>query len=280
MASYSDRIKRLSKVVQLNARCRACGSMLFSMGKDDDIICTFCESYANQTDYSVDFNPEIKDSILAMNKALMEGAWLDGVKFADAVAATNDQYGLYGAATFYSAFSNHTYADVNYNLGGFMYENAAKRSDELKKNPYNAMALTSKSRGYFYRVLKVIEKTSDDDPHTAYLEFITNIKLGRKAQAALAIDKIKATDTTGMLINYAMMVYAERTVDKKAINYIIKEIDNGQVSAFYYLADHLKRERDFAMSKSLLTVLTNSLHMYTALALFDKVVDLERAMDA
>lgn len=279
MASDAISFTKLNKITRLVLRCRSCGSTLYAIGSSADGFCNICEAYVNSLDNNnAQSNPAVSENLGLMSSSLESKKWIDGANYADLLAATKDPYVLYGAATFYSLFSDYTYNDVNYKLGGFMYDNASKRSDDLKKNKYNAMALTSKSREYFYKTLKVIGDISTQSETLIYLNFITNMKLGRNAQAFITLNKMRGWKAGNKLLDYAEMVYAEKTDVKKADVRIVRMMDLNVVNSFYYMAKYLARTKDFDDSKVILNAIVNSTGMPMASTLLNKITDVEKAM--
>ncbi|MDE1861033.1 MAG: hypothetical protein KGH72_04955 [Candidatus Micrarchaeota archaeon] len=268
----------MKSIVQTDIRCRCCGTSLFSAGKLPDEFCTFCEAYGNGKAHNADANPVIKENVLMMGKAMREGAWLDGVKYADAIAEINDPYALYGAANFYAAFSDFTYNDVNYNLEGFMYENSSKRSDDLKKNKYNAMALTSKSREYFYRLLKIATSQTSIDEYMAYLAFMANVKLNRRAYISMTLAVLRGMKLDDSVTHYAEMVYMEKLASAHAAEYVSRMATPGYVNSFYYLASLLAKNKNFDDASSILERLEKSTGMHMASKLLMRISQVEKAM--
>ena len=132
-------IKRLDSAMKTDLVCRSCGNGVISFSGVQESICNFCESYAQMSDKDfVHGSKEIEDGLALMQKNASIGNWTDGAQQADVFGAGKDPYLVFGAANFYRFFSDYTYYSIDYTLGGFMYGNAEKRSDEPKKNKYNA----------------------------------------------------------------------------------------------------------------------------------------------
>lgn len=276
--AYSGYLKALDQIVSTGVKCRCCGYVLFAFSAAQSGFCSFCEAYSNDTYMSINKNIELKDKIIAMSDALSRKSWLEGAKLADELVATGDPSALYGAANFYAAFSDSVYHDVDYTLGGFMYDNASRRSDEPKKNRYNAMGLASKSREYFYKAIKVIGDSKTADPSLLFIVFMANIKLKRNAHAGLALQLLKKDNTAGAIPDYADMVMLELGRHPRALRQIEKMADSGNINAFYYLAHHAAMRKDFNTAKAILSKLSDNTTMLMADELIGRITDVQMAM--
>lgn len=266
-------------LVPFNLTCRSCGSSSDTVDEQDETFCNFCEGYVDQDGITaLHSTPLLEKSVLAMGIAARNGHWLQGMPYADALAATKDPFLLYGAAHFYRFFSDFTYYDVNYNQGGFMYSNAEKRSDELQKNKYNAMALISKSKECLFKALKQISLISPN-ANLLYLKFMCNIRLKRYSQASIALSGLGTFKDSGSLFKYATMVISNETAKSGSKTAFLPDLNtiSGSSNFFYYASKHLAKSGNLEDSIKILTLLTNKIYMPLASSYNRKVIDVSSA---
>lgn len=245
--------------------CRCCGARLYVLSNAKESICNFCESYVSSDDANVVHgNSDTEKNLLNMQRCTVEKRWSDGVAFADALVATRDPHFLFGAASFYQFFSDYTYNDVNYELPGFMYSNAEKRSDEPQKNKYNAMSLISKSKEYLFKIIKIINDTPNPPDTLLFLSFMSNIKLKRYPQAMNLLQSLNAPSVNGVIRDYSNMVFSVEKRDKKAEINMSKSFSQGISNSYYYLAKYFAMKRHIDRSIQLLNQFTGKVNMPSA----------------
>ena len=267
-------LKMIDGITKSNLLCRCCGSVLFVLPGTQESICSFCESYVNTGDINiVHSNREIENNLLKMKENAVEGRWKDGTAYADALAATNDIHFMFGAANFYKFYSDSVYGDVNYNLPGFMYSNAEKRSDEPKKNKYNAMALISKSKGYLFKSIKLINDTPNPSESLLLISFMSNIKLKRYVHAKKVLDSLNAPSIGEISKSYANMVFNVETNTKIAEKFISSSISLGIQNSFYYLSRHLAKKGHLIKSEYVLKKLIEKTGMQEAISFMNSLSD-------
>ncbi len=233
-----DYYLEIDRIIASRMVCKSCGIRPYIIRESGDTVCSFCEAYVAGSSAHPVSDAALSAALSGMAKALSERKWEAGAEHADAIAASADPHLLFGAAAYYKAFSDSVYNDVDYTLGGFMYPNAAKRSDELAKNKNNAMALISKSKGYLFNALKVISSTHGPDASTIFIGFMACMKLGRLHQASMLkgmLDK-SAPET---IRRYAEMASSVTLKAPDAQARIDACFDSGIANSAYYLSRHL-----------------------------------------
>jgi hypothetical protein len=269
-----------SSIVPFNFTCRCCGASSYTTSAQHETFCNFCEFYVNlEAMNAVQGSADAKKNLLGMNNAAQRGQWLQGVPYADALAATKDPFFLYGVSHFYRFFSDFTYYDVNYNLGGFMYSNADKRSDELLKNKYNAMALISRSKEYLFKALKVIS-TAPSDAKLVYLKFMCNMKLKRYALAASNLTDLYGLDDAVTISKYAKMIFTIETASKIPILSKLPDINSASGSAnfFYYVAKHIAKAGDLYTATAILNSVNDKIYMPMAVSYNRRITEVNSAL--
>ena len=248
--------KKTTSIIQSDLLCRCCGAKVNVLSPVTESICNFCEAYVSLQDKDiVHGNSAIEKNLAGMQECAVQGRWVDGTQYADALAATNDPYFLFGASSFFKFFSDYTYYGVDYTLEGFMYSNALRRSDEFQKNKYNAMALISKSKGYLFRALKVISANQHPDGSTLFLSFMANMKLKRAAQAQKILAEINSIQGNALIRSYANMAFSTGTKGKDAEKFIESSLSYGISNSIYYLAMHIAMKKRLDEAISLLDML-------------------------
>ena len=204
-------------------------------------------------------------------------SWVEALKQTDELASTDIPNYLYGAANIYAAFSDYTFYSVNYGLGGFMEANGDKRNDEPYRNPYNSMYLRSKSREYFYRVLGVLGYNQTTNEEQKYLEFMSNMRLGRHAQAEEVLDRISIARSGGLITEYANMVWSVEARTNSAEERLEKLLGKRETNSFYYLAKHLALNKNFKDAKMVLSALIKKADVPMCTSLMRRINEVEAA---
>ena len=228
-------IKRLDSVVQTDLICRCCGNRAIAFSGVQESVCNFCESYVQMADKDfVHGDKSIEEGLERMQKSASVGSWIDGAQQADVFGASKDPYLVFGAANFYRFFSDYTYYSVDYALGGFMYGNAEKRSDEIKKNKYNAVALISKSKEFLFRSLKLMEMLKYSDDSSMLIKLLANMRLKRRTHAEVALNEIDKSSNKAVIKDYAHLAfdYNDKNGERRMSNLMALGVTN----SFYYMA--------------------------------------------
>jgi hypothetical protein len=272
-------IKREDSITLSDLICRCCGNRVYVLSDVQESICNFCEAYVSMRDKDVVHGNRGTESNLAlMQNSAMAGKWEDGVAPAEALAATRNPYFLYGAASFYRFFSDHTYYGVDYTLEGFMYGNAEKRSSE-PQNKHNAMALISKSREFLFAALKIINDTQNPEDPLLFIKFMANVKLGRKVHAQKALAEINSAAGTDMLKLYANIVASVSSGSRLAEKYLNSGLSYGISNTLYYLAMHAAMQKDIGNAIRILDPLAVKSNMPAALYLGVRLKDVRNASE-
>ena len=272
-------IKRLDQAFPSGLICRCCGNNVYTLSSTQESICNFCEAYASVKDKDVVHSSvEVENNLMAMQSSAINGSWIEGTAHADALAATKDPYFLYGAASFYKFFSDYTYYGVDYTLGGFMYSNAEKRSDEAQKNKYNAVALISKSKGFLFRALKVINDTPNPNYTLLFIKFMSEFKLGRIAHAQKTLAAINASSEIEQIKSYANMVMNTGNPKRMIAEKYIKDgLFHGVLNSLYYLSIYAAAHRDVDNSIKMLDLLAKKANMPAAVYAGIRLKDIKNA---
>lgn len=224
--------------------CRCCGARTYLLSEASESICSFCEAYVTDVDKQIIHgNLDMERNLSLMQLNLSQGKWEDAAQFADALIATKDPYLVYGAGSFYKYFSDHVYNGVDYTQGGFMYSNAAKRSDETLKNKHNAMALISKSKECFFRVIKTVADNTVQDNMLRYISFMSCMKLKRHSQARITMNIMSTVPCPEVIRDYMGMVYDVSMRERKAHHHITASMKHGVSNSIYYMSMYLAMHR-------------------------------------
>ncbi len=274
----SKYLKMMDNISASDMLCRCCGACLFALPGARESMCSFCESYVSAEDANVVHgNREIENNLLKMYGNAARGMWQEGTAYADALAATKDVHFLFGAASFYRFYSDRVYHDVNYELHGFMYANAEKRSDELKKNKYNAMALISKSKEYLFKSIKIVGDTPNAGEQLLLIGFLANMKLGRYVHAKKMLDSLNAPSISDVTKDYSNMVFNVETNTRMAEKFIAASLSFGISNSFFYLARRLAKTRQLAKAKAVLEKLISKTGMPEAVGFMNSIDDVINA---
>lgn len=273
-------VKMEDSILQSDLICRCCGNKVYALSAVQESICNFCEAYVSMQDRDVVHgNRDVETALALMQNSVVTGSWVEGIAPADSLAATKDPYFLYGASSFYRFFSDFTYYGVDYTLGGFMYSNAEKRSDEAARNRYNAIALNSKSKEFLFKALKVINDTQNPDDTLVFIKFMANLKLKRQVHVEKALAEINARPGMEMMKNYANMINAVSTGSKLAEKYVAASFSYGISNSLYYLAMHMAKHNDIGGAIKMLEPLAAKSNMPAALYLGVRLKDIRSASE-
>ncbi len=159
---------------------------------------------------------------------------------------SSSPYLLYVAGVVYKYLSDFLYFGVDYNLKGFMEQNAEKRELSSK--------YTSKSKEYFYKALSSINQMPEPKGELAtFVKALILTKLERYEEAKKAIGELE--DKKGELWEYASMVYGVETNSKDAGNLLGIRLAKADINAYYYLAKYFAKNGKAEEAKALLDAL-------------------------
>ena len=212
--------------------------------------------------------------MVSIQAAIKNNDWATTFGKLDTVDPAGDPVRLFGAASIYSILSDYTYNSVNYNLEGFMYQNADNRNDEYDKNKYNAMHLLSKSKEYLFDALYVINSQGKNvDQRALFLQFMANMKLNRFVQAYKLLNGLGNSKQENLMLQYAYMAYNVETNAEGAEQTIERLVQRGELNALYYLARHLLNNGSPAAASMILHALLGRTEMPFAARLLTKTQD-------
>ena len=277
VAAYA---KMIDSIFLSDLICRCCGNKVYVMSSTQESICNFCEAYvAIQDKDIVHGNRDVETALALMQNSAVTGKWADGVATADNLAATKVPYFLYGASSFYRFFSDYAYYGVDYTLGGFMYSNAEKRSDETPKNKYNAVALISKSREFLFKALKIIRDNPNPEDSLLFIKFMANVKLKRKVHADKALSEINTRPGMEMMKLYANIVHNVNTKSKLVEKYIDNGFSYGISNSLYYFAIRIASQKNIPEAINILDSLALKSNMPSAFYSSIRLKDIKSASE-
>lgn len=245
--------------------CGFCGAQTSIASGSNDCFCTYCESYLASS-ASMQGDPSLRAVHLMASQNRID----DAAKALDAISPGSDPVRLYAISSIYSALSDLRYADVNYSLPGFMYQNADNRNDEYNKNPNNSMRLLSKSKEMLFDAIYLINnQLKSNDTTMLYLEFMCETRLDRHAKAYKVLDRMLTTG--GVAADYAAMVYAVEANEKDADQLLGNMLKKKELAPLYYLSRHLIASKDLEQAEMVLRFLQERVRMPSAWRLLRKI---------
>ena len=238
--------------------CPCCGMEILSADGYSG-FCHFCEYYVNTKYMQNTPGPAQKgDFTAALKKADLPAA----SKSLETMIAANKPEIFYLAGNFYAYFSDAIYMDVNYASEGFMEENSEHRTNS--KFEFNSMHLTSKSREYFYKLLK-ITNAEKEDKSIVFLRFMSYIKLKKYAEAEWELNSLRTLSKDAVLVPYASTVFSARTEKEPDAAHIMPLLQSKTINAYYYLAKMLINQKQFSYAEELLKKINKSTIMPNAI---------------
>ncbi len=262
--NFFNYIKAFENVQLAQVICRYCGSIAYSYdGKE--AICHFCENHAD-ADKSQALNDPVLSKKLNVQLSMGKSDWEGAAKAADALAtASADPYMLFFGASIYRAYSDYKYYDRDYNLMGYMEQNSA--------NVYASLDFTSKSKEYFYKAIKTIDSQPQvaSDASLQYTKFISLMRLGRVSESYNALAKLREIAATGLLTDYAGMVYSVEMDSKDVEHRLNGPLAAGHPNAFYYLARRMIKQKKLDDAERVLEMLQKKVSMPMAFYLLGRV---------
>ncbi|MDE1822785.1 MAG: hypothetical protein KGI00_00225 [Candidatus Micrarchaeota archaeon] len=256
--------------------CRCCGYVPSIVPGDVDAICGFCEAYVGMVKSDARaLHPEMDMILSSIHFLAKEGEWDDAIALAEQVKVGDEPYLLYGFGILYKAFSDAVYWHVDYNSKGFMEGNAANRNNEPNMKKNNSMHLLEKSKEMLYRSIKLME-SKKDDAEILYIDFLANMKLGRRVDAKSALDRLNTVGNDKVKI-YANAKYSVEYNTEDARAHLEALAKGASPNSAYYLAVDLARRKRFGESKKMLGILLNNAAMPEGMELLKKIYGLETA---
>ncbi len=238
--------------------CPCCGMEILSADGHSG-FCQFCEYYTN-TNYIQNVPDTVQkgDFTAALKKADLPAA----SRILEKMVVANKPEIFYLAGNFYAYFSDSIYMDVNYASEGFMEKNSEHRTNS--EFEFNSMHLTSKSREYFYKLLK-ITNAEKEDQSIVFLRFMSYMKLKKHAEAEWELNSLRTLSKDAMLVQYASAVFYARTEKEPDASHIIPLLQNKTTNAYYYLAKMLINQKQFSYAEELLKKINKSTIMPSAI---------------
>ncbi len=232
----SKYLRSLAQFEKKGVACPYCGNIIIT--KDGSYFaCPFCEMHSNEVQVSKQ-RDDIKSLLVSKNKFISSNAWDDAAKAVDQMLLLDPSpQMIFASAIFYESFSNHCWHDVDYSIGGYMEQNSINRE--------KSWVLKSKSRTLLYRDIKICgdEIKTGKETDIAFIKFLAEMKVSKFAQAKDTLGIIMGSSTLSRANDYACMSYYSQINDQKnAIKYI-DSISTTDLSAFYYLAKLLVKNR-------------------------------------
>ncbi len=247
MASDSKYITLIKKTSQslFPIICNNCGSK--TLIPNNLGVCTVCELIIIKEES--DSQGKLFETVIPLltkNSVIEASKALDGLS----KSATTPSIS-YILGVFYGILSDYAYFNLNYNGKGFMEENSS--------NKYLSLDLTSKSKEFFFRALKLISKLEQKGNDILYLEFMTNIKLGRIFYALNSLKALNANKTEAYC-NYANMVYAVESKRKDSESFV-KPMFSTSLNSFFYLSKVFTQKKKLEDAITILKFINENVNM-------------------
>ncbi len=234
-------------------KCNVCGAETKSKSLKE-AFCNLCESYNK---FESNAYPDLSGELFKLNNDALIGKTDLLAEFANRIQKQAMQpKTLYAIGNLYYLASSYEYSNLDYSAKGFMEENSS--------NMYSSLALTSKSKEFFFKALGVLNQLEGDEGpelEGLYLKFLINMRLKRLSYAKKDLGSMDKLDTGSSVTAYSNMAYCVSTNAQHALNYIDPFLNAGEPNAFYYLARHLAQKKSYDSAESLLKALTSSFRM-------------------
>ncbi len=237
-------LRLLSGYRLVEQRCPHCGASTYS-SSGRLTFCNFCEQPVNLSQ-----GGQTAESQFAPIMAQVEsGDWAAALKSAEQLAkGNNDPMMLYLLGVLYRNASTAKFQSKDYNLMGFMEQNAGNIRESLD--------LTMKWKEYFFKAIKVIgtelQGNMQVDPELVFVKFMSEIRLQKLVDAASTLRSIQILDKNGAVSEYALLVYSAEKNTKQADASLGKALENGEINAYYYLAKYLAKHGKLAEAEAIL----------------------------
>lgn len=272
-SSYSG---YLSQLKSLQYRDLSCGTCAFTTKSPNgsDAFCNFCESYT-----SAILPPKIPleaRPVLEKIHSLMGDNRLDEAASALEILLKDSKNPtlFYVAANFYLNFSDITYYSRNYNIMGFMEENAIS----IRKS----LDLTAKWKECLYKSIRLVKgqaaEISTAGESLLFIKFMSEIRLSRFVDSGRTLKSLAQYGLGDLTVTYANMVYGVEA-GKDPSQYFNAFLSRQEPNAYYYLAKYLAKSKRLDEAESVLSKLSSKAKVRMLPSLLNKIVSSERAAD-
>ena len=239
--------------------CARCGFETHSASTNS--FCNFCEQYASAA-------AATRPAFLDVHAYIKQGNWEDAAKKVEELLKTDkNTETFYLSGLFYAYFSNLRYRKVDYGAKGFMDTNA--------ENIRAGLDLVSKSKEHLFGAISLVaaepKKGVQPDQDALFIKFMSEMKLRRFVDASKTIKTLQ-----GAQAEYAEMAYGAQTGSKSTPG-LEKLLARNEVNAFYYLAEHLARQKELGEAAALLRKLNDRINLFMAQELLNRVVSVQEA---
>ncbi len=227
--------------------CPVCGSETPSLKNRG--ICNICENVISMPKNELEGkDAELAEMLAEYESKIADGSVYDAIKAYDSIAEKHSSPSyMYMQGLNYVKASNSDIENIDYGLGGFMEENAA-RNDKAAES-------YRKAREYFADALANIEEA----PDSIYAGFLSCLKLKDAKQAKLLLGKLNGN---AYLYAYASVLFdsfmgnfdgviskAERMMDER----------DYPITLFYYIALALFKKKKYAEAGEIAKELSGSI---------------------
>jgi uncharacterized Zn finger protein (UPF0148 family) len=238
MLDYRKYIEKIKRSSLAEVTCPHCGSGTITIA-GQYTFCNFCEQHTGVTESEFHKQVETEMAFAEARSQILAGRTADAEKkVADLLKATSDPKVIYLSGVFYLYLSNLKYGTRNYELPGFMEENA--------ENVSAAMDFTSKWKGCFYNTMKIMNAELFNavmlDTSFLLIKFLSEVNLGKMAYAEKTLKSMRAPNAEDPVSEYANMVYAVDSNGKDAEIRLERLLDKGEINSFYYLAKYFAKQ--------------------------------------
>ncbi len=245
--------------------CPSCGNHFESQDANGG-ICNVCEMFSHTTPEELEKEQEAKQLLSDLHTCLLSKTWEKAIETADAIAAKNDPYLLYGAGIAYLAYSDAEYSNIDYNLHGYMEENSDCRESGIR--------ISYKAKQYLEQAIWICANDPNitADASTSYIKFIASVKLGKPEDMQVYLNEIIAKGADSVIARYASMVYYSFLGNIKRSNQLAQLlIDLGIETSNYYVARNMLKQHKYKAAKKALEELLAVTEMPEARKLLEYV---------
>ncbi len=262
----SDYVKFLEGNPSRVLRCAYCGEEVKAY--DSEAICQFCGMPANLADEELKTESNVYDLLLKMQEALRNGNYASVISYSEEMLnSEKNAENYFSAGIFCSAASDYLYSKVDYNIYGYMEDNAANKA--------KAKEFTTKAKQYFYAALKMCDSSPSNNFEYTYLKFVIQLKMKRFADAKKSLDAVNKSNGTKLAKDYANLAfYVEDGMLNDAKAYLKKMPKYKDVAISYYVAKLNAKSGNIGQAKRMLEKIVNSVQMPKAQKLLGEIEQL------
>ncbi len=254
--------KTMQQAQKVEYACAFCGNVFYSY-ETTGAICSFCHQFTESSSKELESDPffiELRDA----NASISQMKEIDLAEITSKAVAKNDPRYLYGAAMLNLRLSDIKHRNKNYRLGGFMEENAKEEEE--------AHSLYSTAKALLFDTIDLCKKNEASDPKLYYLEFISRASLNDLHGMGVSIEMVRKNEKERNAAEFAEMLYAIASNDKRAEEYIKNVISLGEIAAYLELGRFYAKEGKLREAKKVLSQLaSNGIAMPSSQILFEKV---------